>query len=725
MSRDRGAELKRGFLGKCYEAGLRILFKAYLKGVHRIKIEGADRVPTSFDKLVIVANHASYIDGVILWAYLRLPMRIVVDRTVAANRWLRPFLKDDQFVAIDFMSPYAIKDVVRMVDEGRPLLVFPEGRRTSTGHFMKIYDGTGFVAFRTGAHILPIYIKNTYNTFFAKKHKGRRVFAPITVTIGELRPPMHLGHLPNRKRKGAATRAIYSMLAEVYLEAHNKPSTLGREFIRICLQDRRKEIFNDSTGRRLSRGKALAGAFALGRRFSRIAQGNIAIMLPNLSVTAVIFMALQLYRKVPVLLNYSSGPRGLGLSMDLADIGTVITSRQFLERLKLTDAVFGTRKTIFLEDLKDEVGLGDKLFALFRAFFPGGFRAMRAGEEKETAAILFTSGSEGLPKGVCLSHENIITNVYQGLSRIGVTPEDSFLNVLPMFHSFGLTGGTIIPIFAGARVFFHVSPLHYRIVPELAYDNECTILLATNTFLNGYSRRANPYDFHSLRHIFCGGEPLTDAVFERYVRTFGIRVLSGYGATECGPLLSIESALQHEYGTVGALLPGIEHRIVPVEGIDGKGGTAGRLLVRGKNVMKGYLNDEAAARSTAEDRGWYDTGDIVEITEEGSLKIVGRLRRFAKVSGEMISLSSVEEVLSRELAGRKDLAVMAVSDEKKGESLIVVTNNPAIEQKNVRETLKANGFSDLAVPRRVVFLKEMPKLGTGKINYVRLQEVIE
>ena len=238
--------------------------------MHRIKIEGADRVPTSFDKLIIVANHASYIDGVILWAYLRLPMRIVVDRTVAANRWLRPFLKNDQFVAIDFMSPYAIKDVVRMVDEGRPLLVFPEGRRTSTGHFMKIYDGTGFVAFRTGAHILPIYIKNTYNTFFAKKHKGRHVFAPITVTIGEPRPPMRLAHLPNRKRKGAATRAIYSMLAEVYLEAHNKPSTLGREFIRICSQDRRKEIFNDSTGRRLSRGKALAGAFALGRRFSKV-----------------------------------------------------------------------------------------------------------------------------------------------------------------------------------------------------------------------------------------------------------------------------------------------------------------------------------------------------------------------------------------------------------------------------------------------------------------------
>jgi acyl-[acyl-carrier-protein]-phospholipid O-acyltransferase/long-chain-fatty-acid--[acyl-carrier-protein] ligase len=725
MSRDRAAAPTKSFPWRCYEETLRLLFKAYLKAVHRIRIEGIERVPKAFDKLIVIANHASYLDGIILWAYLRLPLRIVVDRTIASNPWLAPFLKNDCIVPIDFMSPYALKDIVRMVDEGLPLLVFPEGRRTSTGHFMKLYDGAGFVASRTGAPILPVYLKGTYDTFFARKHKGRRIFAPVVVTIGGARPPLGLGALPSRKRKGAATRMIYSMLCDLRLEAHNKPSTLGREFIRICSRDRGRTLFGDSTGAKVSRRKALLGALALGRRLSQIADGKVAIMLPNLAVTAVVFMAMQLYRKAPAFLNYSSGPRGLELAMELADIGTVITSRQFLEKLRLTDAVFGPRKCIFLEDLKGEVGTGDKLAALFRTLFPGPFGRMRPGEEKDTAVILFTSGSEAAPKGVCLSHENIITNVHQGLSRIGVTQDDSFLNVLPMFHSFGLTAGTIIPMFAGARAFFHVSPLHYRIVPELAYDNECTILPATNTFLNGYGRRANPYDFRSLRYIFCGGEALTDAVFERYAKAFGIRVMTGYGATECAPLVSLNTDLQYEYGTVGALLPGMEKRIVRVEGIDDKGGTVGRLLVRGKNVMKGYLKNEAANRKyLVEDGGWYDTGDIVEVTEEGALKILGRLRRFAKVSGEMISLAAVEEVLARELAGRKDLAVMAVADEKKGESLIVVTNNPGIEIKSVRDALKERGFSELAIPRRVVYLKEIPKLGTGKIDYVRLQEIL-
>jgi acyl-[acyl-carrier-protein]-phospholipid O-acyltransferase/long-chain-fatty-acid--[acyl-carrier-protein] ligase len=411
--------------------------------------------------------------------------------------------------------------------------------------------------------------------------------------------------------------------------------------------------------------------------------------------------------------------------MDLADINVVVTSRQFLERIRLSETLFRGKKVIFLEDLRQEIGVGDKLRALFRVLFPGGIAAMHRGEEKETACILFTSGSEGVPKGVCLSHENIITNVYQGLSRVDVTRADYFLNVLPIFHSFGLTVGTIIPMFAGARVFFHVSPLHYRIVPELAYDNECTILLATNTFLNGYGRRANAYDFHSMRYVFCGAEGLSDAVFDRYAKTFGVRVMSGYGATECAPIVSIASALCHAYGTVGAILPGIDHKLVPVESIDDAGGRVGRLFVRGKNVMKGYLkNEKANHKYLVEDGGWYDTGDVVEITEEGFLKILGRRKRFAKISGEMVSLTAVEEVIARELAGRKDVAVMTRRDELRGESLVVVTNNGRMDLPSVRQILRAHGFSDLAVPRDIRFMREMPKLGSGKIDYVRLEEMM-
>ncbi len=704
---------------------MRLFFKVYFRLVHRIKIEGLERVPKSFERLIVIANHASFLDGIIIWTYLRLPFKIIVDRGIALKPWLRPFLKNGHIAPIDSMNPYSLKEIVHMVSRGTPLLVFPEGRRTSNGNMMKIYDGTGFVAYRSGAAILPVYLKNTYNTVFARKHRGRRLFAPLAMTIGEVRPPMDLEHLPNRERKRAATRRIYSILSDLYLEVHARPSTLGREFLRICKANGGKTAFSDSTGNRVSYRKALIGAFVLGRYLSRPDWGNIGILLPNLTATAVIFMGLQIYSRVAAFLNYSSGPAALTQAIELADIDVVITSRLFLERIRLPEAVLGGRKVVFLEDLRKEIGPRRKLRALLSAIFSGPFGEMRVAEERQTACILFTSGSEGTPKGVCLSHDNIITNVYQGLSRVDVTPDDSFLNVLPIFHSFGLTVGTIIPLFANARTFFHVSPLHYRIVPELAYDNECTILLATNTFLNGYGRRANPYDFHSMRYIFCGAEALSDTVFQHYARTFGVRVMSGYGATECAPIISINSALQYKYGTVGAMLPGMDWRLVPIEGIDDGGGSVGKLLVRGRNVMKGYLKNEAANhRYLVEDGGWYDTGDVVEVTDEGFLKIVGRLKRFAKVSGEMVSLTAVEEVLSRELAGRKDVAVMAVSDERKGESLILVTNNPGIEPGAVRDTLKQHGFSDLAVPRHVHFMKEIPKLGTGKIDYVRLKEMI-
>ena len=350
---------------------------------------------------------------------------------------------------------------------------------------------------------------------------------------------------------------------------------------------------------------------------------------------------------------------------------------------------------------------------------------MTPGEEKETACVLFTSGSEGTPKGVCLSHENIITNVHQALSRIDVRETDYFLNALPIFHSFGLTVGVIIPLFSGTRAFLYANPLHYRIIPEIAYNEGCTILMGTNTFLNGYSKRANPYDFCSVRYVFCGAEPLQDALFERFAKVFGIRVMSGYGATECSPIVSIASALEHEYGTVGKVLPGIEYRLEPVEGIDPKGGSVGKLFVRGKNVMKGYLkNEEAMRKYLVEDEGWYDTGDMAEITETGFLKIVGRLKRFAKISGEMVSLTAVEEALAGAFGDRKDIAVMARTDEQKGERLIVVTNNPEVDLTRVREILRAKGFSDLACPKDIRFIKDMPKLGTGKVDYIALKALV-
>lgn len=716
----------RSFAWAVYEGSIRLLFKAYFGLVHGVRIEGVEHIPRDFDRLIVVSNHAALIDGVLLWTYLKLPFKIIVDRATAQKPFFKPFMQNRYTVQIDSMNPYSLKDVIRRVTEGVPLLVFPEGRMTLTGSLMKIYEGTGFVALKTGARILPVYIAGSYDSLFSRKRGRRKVFAPISVTVGKVHEPIVLEHLPNKKRKEQAARTIYKMLSEGYVAARNKPSTLGREFILKCRENGPKTLFSDPTGSTVTYRKALIGAFALGRYFSSFDGRNVGVMLPNLTVTGIVFMGLQIFRKTPVLLNYSAGPAALQHAMALADLKVIVTSRQFLEKARLTDAVLAGRRVVFLEDLKSLIGVTDKLRAAMRSVFPGGYAKAGPVESDETACILFTSGSEGVPKGVCLSHGNLITNVHQALSRIDANGHDHFLAALPIFHSFGLLAGILIPIFLGARSFFYVSPLHYRIVPQVAYEQQCTILCGTNTFLKGYARRGNAYDFHSMRYIFCGAEHLSDAVFDEYAKKFGVRVMSGYGATECAPIISINSALEHRYGTVGTVLPGIEYRLGEVEGIDDRDGTVGKLFVRGGNVMKGYLkNEKANHKYLVEDAGWYDTGDIVEITEEGFVKIAGRLKRFAKISGEMVSLTAVEEALLARFGERKALAVLAVPDERRGERLIVITSNAEVELKSVRETLRARGFSELASPRDVRFLKDLPRLGNGKIDYVKLSDVLD
>ncbi len=717
--------MSASLLRTVYEEGARALFKLYFHLVHNITIEGRENVPKSFDKLIVIANHESLLDGLLIWTYLDLKFKIIVDRTRAQEWLLKPFMQNEYTVQIDSMNPYALKGVIEKVNRGTPLLIFPEGRTTRTGGLMKIYEGTGFVAYKTGASMLPIYLKNGYSTIFSKKQGKRKIFAPLTMRIGKVHGPLDVEGLLPRMRKKEAARAIYKMLCDLSYEARNEPSTLAREFIRICRENKKRILYKDATQAKVSYGKALIGAFLLGNRLSLPADRHIGILLPNLAVTALIFFGLQLFRKTPVFLNYAGGPVALTQAMDLADLNTVITSRKFLETIKLNPAVFEGKRLVFIDNLKGEIGLGEKMLGLWRSIFHRPFSRFRPGEEKETAAVLYTSGSEGVPKGVCLSHENIISNIHQALSRVDVRESDYFLNALPMFHSFGLTIGTILPLFAGARAFLYVNPLHYRIIPEIAYDQGCTILMGTNTFLNGYSKRAHPYDLYAMRYVFCGAEALSDAVFERYAKVYGIRIMSGYGATECSPIISINSALEHEYGTVGKMLPGMEYKLFPVEGIDEKDGRVGRLYVKGKNVMKGYLkNERANEKYLVEDQGWYDTGDIVEVTEEGFLKIVGRLKRFSKISGEMISLTAVEEALVRAFGDRKDIAVMAVVDERKGEKLILITNNREIDAKAARERLKAQGFSDLACPKDVRFMRTIPKLGTGKVDYVKLKELL-
>jgi acyl-[acyl-carrier-protein]-phospholipid O-acyltransferase/long-chain-fatty-acid--[acyl-carrier-protein] ligase len=303
-----------------------------------------------------------------------------------------------------------------------------------------------------------------------------------------------------------------------------------------------------------------------------------------------------------------------------------------------------------------------------------------------------------------------------------IVDSDRLFNAMPMFHSFGVGLGALLPLVRGIYVFIYPSPLHYRIVPTAFYDRDCTILMGTNTFLNGYGRKANPYDFRSLRYLFAGAEKVQEATANHWARRFGVRTLEGYGATECSPVVSVNTPLAAKYGSAGKLLPQIEYKLEPVEGVT----EGGRLLVRGPNVMRGYVNRDANAMFKALG-GWYDTGDIVSVDADGFVFILGRLKRFAKVSGEMVSLAAVEDALAGafpQYGLRCHIAVLSRPDEDKGEMLIAVTNEPRLQLDQIRGAIRGKGLTNLCVPREIKVVKEIPKLGTGKVNHRELAKMI-
>ena len=376
-------------------------------------------------------------------------------------------------------------------------------------------------------------------------------------------------------------------------------------------------------------------------------------------------------------------------------------------------------KVCFVEDIPDFITLRDKMTAIAISVMP--MRLLNwLFENKgadQSAVVLFTSGSEGKPKGVMLSHKNIQANRHQVASRIDFSGNDVVFNALPLFHSFGLITATLLPVLSGVKVFFYPSPLHYRYVAELAYDTNATILFGTDTFLAGYGEAAHAYDFYSIRYVFAGAEKLKDATSQLWMDRFGVRIFEGYGATETSPVLSLNTPMKCLKGSVGQLLPGIQARLEDVPGIDiGK-----RLFVKGPNIMKGYLLHEAPGKLKPLKGGWYDTGDIVEIDEHDFIHIQGRAKRFAKIAGEMISLSAVE-VLLQTMNENEEYAIIAVPDDRKGEKLVLFTTATKLTSVECIAFAKSQGFSELMVPKEIVHLEDLPLLGSGKIDYVALKQ---
>jgi acyl-[acyl-carrier-protein]-phospholipid O-acyltransferase/long-chain-fatty-acid--[acyl-carrier-protein] ligase len=514
-------------------------------------------------------------------------------------------------------------------------------------------------------------------------------------------------------------------MAETSFQAKPIEKTLLTAFLDASAAHGGKTLILEDINREpISFNRVLLGAALLGRKLTQgTAPGShIALMMPNANAHFVAFLGLSAFARIPAMLNFSAGAEGMLSACAAAQITTVISSRAFVEKAKLSKVVERMAQSvrfIWLEDIRAGITLADKLRAKWDSLRPNTLPGV-AVAPTAPALVLFTSGSEGVPKGVVLSHRNILANCAQLASVIDFNPADRVFTALPMFHSFGLAAGTLLPVLAGVRTFLYPSPLHYRIVPALIYDTDATICFGTDTFLNGWARYAHPYDFYAMRYIFAGAEKVRDETKHLFAERFGVRILEGYGATETAPVLALNTAMHCRPGTVGRFMPGMEWRLEPVAGVD----AGGRLLVRGPTVMLGYLRDTAAGVLEPPPDGRYDTGDIVSVDAGGFVSVVGRVKRFAKIGGEMVSMTAAEALVASLWPGETH-AVISLPDARKGESLLLVTSRPGADAAALLSHARGKGVPEIIVPRAVLVVRSVPLLGSGKVDYPAVQRLVE
>jgi acyl-[acyl-carrier-protein]-phospholipid O-acyltransferase / long-chain-fatty-acid--[acyl-carrier-protein] ligase len=707
---------------------LKILLAALFRLVYRVEVKGLENYRKAGERTVIVANHLSFLDGPLLMAFLPGRPAFAINTERAQAWWLRPFLGLFDAVSIDPTKPLATKVLIRAVEQGRRCVIFPEGRITVTGALMKVYEGPGMIADKANATILPVRLDGPQFTRFSRlKGKLRlRWFPPVTITLLEPQAIALAPDIKGRQRRREIGRRLYDVMSSMMFETAEIDKTLfGAILDARELHGSARPMLEDVERKPLTYGRLVAGSFVLGRRFAQATERGemVGVLLPNANAAVATFFALHAAGRVPAMLNFSTGARNMLAACRLAGIRTLITSRRFVAMAKLDAALADLavgRRVVFLEDLAREIGLAHRLRGLIEARVARPVYRRRAPKPDDPAVVLFTSGSEGTPKGVVLSHRNILANCQQIAARVDFSPSDVVLNALPLFHSFGLTGGTLLPLVSGVRIFLYPSPLHYRIVPEVAYETNATILFGTDTFLMGYARAANPYDFYSLRYVFAGAERVRDETRKQWVDKFGLRILEGYGATETSPVIASNTPMHFKAGTVGRVLPGIEWRLEPVEGID----EGGRLVVAGPNVMKGYLSAKTPGAIDAPEGGWYDTGDIVSVDAEGYVKILGRAKRFAKIAGEMVSLGAVEG-LAASLWPEQRHAAVTLPDPRKGEQVVLVTDKGDATVAALLAKAREQGIAEVMVPRVVVTAPAVPVLATGKPDYPAVKTLAE
>ncbi|WP_026607120.1 acyl-[ACP]--phospholipid O-acyltransferase [Methylocapsa acidiphila] len=703
---------------------LRDLVAMLFRIAYRVEARGLENFAEAGQNPIIALNHQSFLDAALAFSILPRDALFAINTDIATRWWVKPFFRFVRVLALDPTRPLGARDLVHAVKAGESLVIFPEGRITVTGALMKVYDGAGLIADKSGAAIVPVRIDGLESTIFSQLDKAkvrRRWFPKVTITA---LPPTRLEidpELKGKARRQAAGAALYQIMSDTIFRTTPIDRTI---FAAVADSARRcgagRIAVEDPVGGALSARKLLIGANVLGRKLKPLAGEGEAtgVMLPSANAAAVTFLAASSAGLVPAMINFTAGAGAILAACAAARVETILTARAFIEKARLEKLVAALEpkvRIVYLEDVRAAVSGID----MARAFISWR-RPLACRRADDAAVILFTSGTEGAPKGVALSHRNILANVAQAAARVDFNGADKVFNVLPVFHSFGLTVGLVLPLVSGVRLYLYPTPLHYRIIPELVYETNATILFGTNTFLAGYARSANPYDFRSLRYVLAGAEPVAEATRRIWMDKFGQRILEGYGVTETAPALAFNTPMFNRPGTVGRLMPGVEARLEPAPGIV----EGGRLFVRGPNVMLGYLKADQPGVLQPPPDGWHDTGDIVVIDADGFVTIKGRTKRFAKVGGEMVSLAAIE-ALAAELWPDAQSAAIAEPDPRKGETVILLTRFAKATRAEFQAYAKAKGASELMFPAEVMIAADLPLLGSGKVDLVQAGALVK
>lgn len=696
--------------------------------IFKVQVKGLDNYHKAGSRVMIISNHTSFLDPLLLGVFLPDDITFAINTQISERWWLKPFLKLSRVFPMDPTHPMSLKELINHLKNPTKTVIFPEGRITVTGSVMKIYDGPGMVADKSQATVLPVRIKGAEYTHFSKLRNivRLRLFPKITIQI---LPPTHIKapeDLRGRHRRQYCGRILADIITDMmFATSHYQQSIFAALLEARSIHGGQHTVAEDLERKPLSYDRLITATLCLGRILKNITESgeNVGVMLPNSTKTLCTVLSLQLHGRTPAMLNFSTGYAGMLSACSTAKIKTVLTSRRFIELGKLqndADLLSQQVKLIYLEDLAKQLTPLSKLAGLIKCKTANIWYKHTEFSYDDPAVILFTSGSEGTPKGVVLTHANILANHKQLEARINFTAQDVVLNFLPMFHSFGFTVGTMLPILNGMTTFFYPSPLHYAIIPEMAYEINATIMFGTNTFLAAYAKKAHAYDFYNMRYVVAGAEKLQESTRQIWSEKFGIRILEGYGATETAPVISANTPMEFKAGTVGRFMPEMEYQLEPIPGIE----QGGQLHVKGPNIMKGYLLAKSPGQlvppKSVYGEGWYDTGDIVEVDDQGFIAIKGRSKRFAKIGGEMISLTVVEQLATKAWPEALHAAI-SLPDEKKGEQIILLTTQKSASARDLEAV--AEGVAKIALPKKIMIVDKVPVLASGKIDYPAATEL--